>query len=287
MKNHILLLLIMMMPCVLLAAPPVPPPRVEVPGKRIAVTSASIFVPAYYMNTHTTSTNLVVFIHGAAWVAEQEFYRSRRNAILLTASIPSGRYREYFGASNGLRRLMEDTSRALARENITSLPLGRLCVASFSGGYAAVQAILATTGSRELVTDVVLADSLYPPRIGPEELLSEPDLAPVLAFAKSAADSSGTTGPTFTLSHLFPPEEKYRSNTTSRAALWLIDKIGAVRKEDGVSTTSRGQRILYKAEKGRFLVWGVGGMTTQDHFEHFYGIGDLLERTNLPRLQQP
>ena len=268
-------------PCALFAAPPVPPPRVDVPGKRIAITSATIFVPDYYANTQTTSTDIVVFIHGAAWVAEQEFYRARKNAILITAAIPAGQYREYFGSSHGLQRLAEDTTRALARESITSLPLGRLCVASFSGGYAAVQAILATTGSRELVTDVVLADSLYPPRIGPEEALSEADLAPVLDFAKSAANSPAANGHTFTLSQLFPPEEKHRSNTTTRAALWLIDKTGAVRKDDGVSTTSRGQLILYKAMKGGLLVWGVSGMTTQDHFEHFYGVGDLLEHTNL------
>jgi hypothetical protein len=140
-----------------------------------------------------------------------------------------------------------------------------------------LRAILRQPELAERVTDVVLADSLYAPRVpGKTNELDPAAMAPFLDFARRA--SEGKAG--FWFSQLFPPEEKYRDNTTTLAAYYLTDHLG-VKRRAAEGRSSRGTPILYRADKGNFHVLGYAGMTNQDHFDHFYGISDLLRETSL------
>lgn len=65
------------------------------------------------------------------------------------------------------------------------------------------------------------------------------------------------------------------------AARYLIDRVDA-QSRPASGRNSRGAELLYRADRGGFHVLGYAGMTTQDHFEHFYAAADLLRQTSLP-----
>lgn len=261
------------------------PPRRTVPGHRFDITSAGLYVPDYF--TPTSSTNVLIFFHGGRWVAEQNFYDAHRNAVLITISF--NQYAEYskaFSNPKNLERIMNDVTRKLGDEGITSAPVGQIVLASFSGGYPAVREILASGALKDKVSGVLLADSLYPARLKDKPNEIDPDsIRPVAEFAGLAA--AGKT--TFWLTQLFPPEPKYRTNTTSVAADYLIRFTEVERRTTATTDTASSapddvpRVVLYRAEKGNMHILGYAGMTTQDHFEHFYHISELFEKSGLPK----
>jgi len=257
---------------------PIPPPRRDVPGQRFELApKRELFVPDFFRPDSTTSTQIVVYFHGAAWCSEQCFYDARLNAVLLTVNQTGDTDFASMGAQ--LPALLIATQTKLADEGITSLPVGPVCITSFSGGYTAVRDILKHPGLVARISDIVLADSLYGPRVpGHDDQLEPEPLQPFLNYARQAAAG----GPSFWFSHLYPPEEQYRNNTTTLAASYLIDQIGAERRPAS-EKNSRGARLLYRTDEGNFHVLGYAGMTTQDHFEHLYSIADLLKKTSLQK----
>jgi hypothetical protein len=257
----------------------IPPARRDVPGRHLPLTSGTLFVPQFFDAGRTTCTEAVVLFHGAAWVAEQNFYDAHKNAVLISVSLPMDKYASAFEQTGALERILLDAESKLTDFDITSAPICKLCISSFSGGYGAVREILRNGARHEQISDVVLADSLYGPRRpGSDTELATSATQPFLDFAREAA--SGHKGKRFFFSQLFPPEEKYRTNTTTVAAYYLTDALN-VERVPAHEKTIRGTPILYKAEKGAFHVYGYAGMTTQDHFDHYYGISELWKRTSL------
>jgi len=255
---------------------PIPPPKRDVPGKRFTLSVGQLYVPDFFDPSLTEKTEVVIFFHGAAWCSEQNFYDSRKNAILV--SISSKNYSELFVDANSFSKLIEEITKTLTNEGITSKPIGKICLASFSGGYVAVREILKYKEFQNLITDVVLADSLYASRLEGKPNTIDPEaMKPFLEYAQRAASGECT----FWFSQLYPPKKKHRNNTTTLTAFYLIEKIGAERTYPKSAYSSRKAKILYRADKGNFHILGYSGMTIQDHFEHFYGISDLYKETSL------
>ena len=272
----------------------VPPARRQVPGTHLQLTSATLYVPDFFttrpspvaankLATQATATQALIFFHGASWVAEQNFYDSHKNAVLISISLPMDKYGSAMAQPGALDRILAEADSKLTDADITSAPISRLCISSFSGGYGAVREILASRVRSQQITDVVLADSLYGPHVpGNETQLETTATQPFLDFARAAAE--GRDNKHFFFSQLFPPEEKYRTNTTTIAAYYLTDTLAIPRKPT-VAKSSRGAHILYRADKNGFHVFGYAGMTTQDHFDHYYGISDLWKQTSLDDVQ--
>jgi hypothetical protein len=253
----------------------VPPERTNVPGLRFSASLGELYVPPFFDSGRTTATDVVVFFHGAQWVVEQNFYDARKNAVLITVSL--GEYGPVFRDPAMLEQVLSAAREHLRTEAIAPAPYGKICLASFSGGYSAVREILRHPEFGDRVSDVVLADSLYAPRVkGTTDQLDPPAMQPFVDFARRAAASERT----FLFSHLYPPEERYRGNTTTLAASYLIDAIGAQRTP-ATGRNSRGAELLYRADLGGFHVLGYSGMTNQDHFEHLFSVSDLLRQTSL------
>ncbi|HTL30184.1 MAG TPA: hypothetical protein VL282_13220 [Tepidisphaeraceae bacterium] len=251
----------------------IPPPRRDVPGKRIQTNWGELYVPELYDSAKSKSTELVVWFLGAPWCAEQNFFDAKKNAVLLCVS--GEQIKRGFDEAERFHVLICDVEKALAAERMSDKPVGKVCLASFSGGYVSIRSILDQAAFKDLITDVVLADSLYARRLNDTKLDPE-QLAPFLAYAKSAAKGKCT----FWFSHLYPPEEKYRTNTTTLAADYLIDSIGVARKPADTKN-SREAKLLYRADQKGFHVLGYAGMTNQDHFDHFYSVSDLFRETSL------
>lgn len=256
----------------------VPPAKRDVPGKRFSVSLGNLYVPDFF-KPDAGGTDIVMLFHGAAWCAEQNFYDAKKNAVLVTVSLGMPEYARVFADVDAYKQIIRATEQKLIDEEVASAPIGRVCLSSFSGGYTAIRELLKHDDVITSVTDVVLADSLYAPRQGD----GPPDYATLRSFvhyAKRAA--AGDCKLLFT--QLYPPEQKHRNNTTTLTAKYLIEEVGA-RKKPASGKSSRGAKILYSADKGGFHVIGYEGMTTQDHFEHFYGISDLWKRISFKTAQ--
>ena len=232
-------------------------------------------MPDFYQLPANKKADVVLFFLGASWCAEQNFYAARKNGVIFTANDKARKAVELNGAE--AERLLDAVVKALRGEGIEASGAGRVCVASFSGGYSSTRSILAQSNLVDKITDVVLADSLYGPKsAGNTNEMDAAGMAPFFNYAQRAAAGHGR----FIFSQLFPPEKKYRSNTTTLAAYYLTDHLQVERKP-ATGKTSVGAEILYRADKNGFHVLGYAGMTTQDHFNHFYGISDLFKETSL------
>ena len=127
------------------------------------------------------------------------------------------------------------------------------------------------------ISDIVLADSLYAPLIGANKDQVDPAaMEPFVRFAQRAA--RGETSMWF--SHLYPPRKEHQGNTTTLAAGYLIDKTGAKRKP-ATGRNSAGAELRYRVDRGGLHILGYSGMTSQDHFNHFYALCDLVRQTSL------
>lgn len=255
---------------------PISPPRRDVPGKRFQLSLGSLYVPEFFNQYASAGTDIVLFFHGAAWCSEQNFFDARKNAVIVSITVKNYGYPGVLRDPQNLRAVLEETTKTLALNDITSKPLGNICLASFSGGYSAIREILKQEEFLPHITDVVLADSLYPAKNKDTGKIEPESIQPFVNYAQRAARSEAG----FWFTHLYPPEEQHQGNTTTLAASYLIEQVGA-KKTDATGANSRGAKLLYRADKGNFHVLGYSGMTTQDHFEHFYSISDLFKETSL------
>ena len=276
---------------------PIAPPRRDVPGRRGELSIAKIYVPDHFVITDGEPVDVVIWFHGAPWCAEQVFYDSRKNAVLVTVTAKN--LWETFRRQQALENLLEETNAWLSRQSNlaatdpipapeekesppsnrsdTNVNIGRVCLASFSGGYVAVREILKQPQYQEIISDVVLADSLYAPRVKNNENKLDPAaMEPFLNYARRA--TAGKCN--FIFSHLYPPLAEHRGNTTTLAANYLIDQLG-IKRKPAEERIAEGIQIAYKAESNGFHVFGYTGMTTQDHFEHLYKASHLLKLTSL------
>ena len=251
-----------------------PPPRRDVPGTRATLSVGELFVPDFARAEG--KLDLVIWFHGAAWCAEQVFYDAHKDAAILVVNAAT--WKAGFPDAAAFDALIAEVEKSLRR------PVGRICLTSFSGGYTAVRDLLRHASVVERISDVVLLDSLYAPRIGEKKDRLDPAaMEPFVAFARRAAAAAAADHADKRLffTQLYPPLEEHRGNTTTLAATYLIDASGAQR-EPASGKNSRGtQTLLYRADKHNFHVLGYAGMTNQDHFEHFYSAADVLKLTSL------
>lgn len=253
------------------------PQRKKVPGQRYHLAMGELFVPDYFRMPPSNKVDVVVFFHGAAWCAEQTFYEGRKNAALV--SISAKDYQKEFSDRTRFQRILNEVTAKLEALGEVRPGLGKVCLASFSGGYAAVREILKTLDYYKIISDVLLADSLYcsvKNQGSDNPILDENQMAPFLKFAKDAG--AGRKHLWFT--QLYPPDEKYRNNTTTLTASYLIAHLGGRKKPEN-SINKLGMQLLYSCDVGGFHVRGYSGMTSQDHFNHFYNMGEYYKKLSL------
>ncbi|MCX7919487.1 MAG: hypothetical protein N3A72_07740 [bacterium] len=249
------------------------PKRIAVPGERFTLSTGQLFVPDYFKPKKDGRFNLVVFFHGATWCSEQVFYPAKKNAVLVSITVPS--YQAVFQDTTRFQQILDEVHLTLQTANIIPHPkLSKLALASFSGGYVAVREILNVPEYYEQVDAVILADSLYCAFTDTTRtVLVEEQMAPFLKFALDAASGRKS----FWFTHLFPPEEKYRDNTTTKTAGYLIERVHAKRIYQH-KTNTLGMILLYSSDKKGFHIRGYAGMTNQDHFNHFYNLAEYYKK---------
>jgi hypothetical protein len=269
-------------PGMIRGGPVTPPQKRDVPGIRVKLAVGELYLPDFFKPS-PQPTPLVIWAHGAEWLTEQNFYDARKNAALLTlngSTIGHG-----FSDPATFKALLDEVNAALAQQIPGCPQVGKVCLASFSAGFTVVGDVLRHDRFKWLITDVILADSLYVMRQkGPVDREIDPEaIEPYMAFARTAATGKST----FIFSHLYPPEEKYRNNPTTVAAVYMMQELH-LKKEPGLKKkNSAGAELLYHADVKGFHILGYAGMLNQDHFNHLYGCADLLRMTSFPDAAPP
>ncbi|HZZ43653.1 MAG TPA: hypothetical protein VFE58_12005 [Tepidisphaeraceae bacterium] len=242
-----------------------PPAHREAPGRRVALAHGELYIPEYY--TSASPPNLVIFFLSPAWLAEQNFHDAQRNALLFTAAPAT--VKAGFPTPESFDAILAEVQSAAPNPQSQ----WRITLVSFSGGYTAIRDILAQESTASLISNVLLLDSLYAPHVpAGSDHLDPAAMEPFLKFACRAADGKAT----FIFSQLYPPEEKYRNNTTTLAANYLIDHLHVPRDVHPTTNPSVARPLLYRADLSNFHILGFAGMTNQDHFNHLYLCADLL-----------
>lgn len=252
------------------------PKRIDVPGQRFSLATGQMFIPDYFKPRKDGKYNLVVFFHGAAWCSEQVFYPAHKNAILVSVSVKS--YSETFSDTTRFQQILDEVNLTLETAKIIAHPkLNILSVSSFSGGYSAIFEILKVPQYYDRISNLILADSLYAGFTDTTRtVLIEEQISPFLMYAQDAAKGKKM----FWFTHLYPPEEKYRDNTSTKTASYLIDRIHA-KKVVQHKTNKLGMLLLYSSDKKGFHIRGYSGMTNQDHFNHFYNLAEYYKKLSL------
>jgi len=215
-------------------------------------------------------TDRVLHLHGASKVVEQNFDRTRHQAVLVNITLPglSSVYRKHFDDPAVFPALMNEVRGKLAAQNQGNEVLIRhLTLMSFSAGFGGVRELLKQSGAVERIDALVMADSLYSGFTGdPENRKVNPvHLTPFLEYARMAANGKKQ----MVLSHtqLFTPH--YAS--TKETADYLIRGLGGER-ELKTGKHSAGLTELSRYRKGRFLLMGFEGETGEDHMNHLRSI---------------
>ena len=250
----------------------------------IQLSTGTLYIPDAYRPSGD-EIDLVVHFHGGPEFARDRFLESGRSAVLVAVSYKglSKAYSAPFEDRKLFRRILGEASRRTADHyGLKRVRIRKLVISSFSAGYGAVREILKSPEYRTLVTDIVLADSLYAGYVKADgrNAVDPGNMAPFVPFAELAAKSRTTMW--ITHSALIPGT--YAS--TAETADYLIAKVGAKRIPAG-GEDAPDLKLTSKADLNGFHVRGYAGTEGADHMRHLHALGVWLSRTSLSPLSVP
>lgn len=181
------------------------------------------------------------------------------NMLLVDAGDGSGAYRGQFGSTTIVDALVAAADRSVSQHVGRPAKADRIVLTSFSAGYGALAAVLASPEHRERIEGVILLDSLHAPFAnGSNDSPDEAALAPFRTAAERARDGAMFMGVT----HTAITTHGYASTTQSTGA--LLAAVGL--KEEPVGWAGEeGLRPTSQATRGRLIVRGYPGETPASH----------------------
>ncbi len=243
-------------------------PAVEMPaGLRFALpTVGQAFLPPT-LPARLTEPDLVVHFHGASPTVEHEFVAAGLQAVLVTINYRglSAAYEHPFSSTTLFGTVLDETLAELRRRGRVSRDSAwrRVCVSSFSAGFGAVRAVLATPENFDRIDGLYLADTLYAgyvddngqQRVNPEHMRE---------FRRYAAEAAAGRR-TLVLTHSYLVPGAYAG--THETAADLLAFVGLT-PEAVDAPGPGGMRIVARAARGRLFVFGCKGTTGNDHMAH-------------------
>jgi hypothetical protein len=162
----------------------------------------------------------------------------------------SGAYARAFHEPKALAQLIAAAEEEVATRTGAPAHAKPIVLSSWSAGYGATGAVLASPALRERIDGVVLLDSLYASYHSAAHDLSDAELGPFLGVARAAVAGHGL----FVLTHTDVPTFGYAS--TAEVARHLLKSLG-VTAPAPENVAAGGLR--YSANQGHFVVRGYAG----------------------------
>lgn len=242
-----------------------------------ALSTGNLYIPSGY-HAPRGQLDLIVHFHGADDVVKENLTQSGKSAALVVINYPglSSAYQQPFSDPALFSRILGEARQKVSQQLGQPLRIRRLVLSSFSAGYAAVREILKSSRYFGLVTDIVLADSLYASytMVNGQRVPDPTQMRNFIAFAQRSAGAQGTM--ILTHSQLVPGT--YAS--TIETADVLIQAAGATRvPASGVDAA--GMALESKADRGRFHVRSYQGTTGEDHLNHLRQMQEAYKLTSL------
>jgi len=253
-----------------------------------------LFVPTGYRVPETGQVELTVYFNCDESMA-REFQAQRRaiRPVVTVTGIPnSSQYQIAFANKAEFGSMLSDVAETLRRHGAPeSARVSRVELCSYACGYAAVREILRTPEYVDLVSAVLLADSMYAAFENPGSRDRRPMAAhvePFVKFARLAVEGRKV----FVATHCQMVTPAFAS--TADTARYLVQQMGgelisvnsgpgAAPAGDG-STTPAGPEfpLVSRFDRGGLHVWGYAGTDERAHQAHLRGIGDFWRAIETP-----
>lgn len=243
-------------------------------GTRVNLTVGQLFVPQGY-KPEKERIHLVVHLHGAASVAEQNLLRSGEPAVLVTVALKglSQVYTDLFSKPASFRSILDETLQQLKRLKVAENPtLGRLCVTSFSAGFGGVRELLKVEEFYQRIDVLIMADSIYAGIVGdPAQRQVDPNaMSGFLRFARDAAEGKKSFIVTYS-------QVKTDYASTAETAHYLLTQIGG-EAESVQETWAEGWQCVSRFQRKGLHIYGFAGDTGTDHMKHLHNLWQLMRR---------
>lgn len=232
---------------------------------KYALETGHLFVPAK-VEIVSNEIDLIIHLHGAHGVVEQNIIRSRPNVAWVNLTLPglSSVYRKHFQDPevfpSTLNQIRQKLSSILSTQRIQ---IRHLTLMSFSAGFGGVRELLKQPAAVATIDAIVMADSLYAGFVGDlsKRKLNDAHLEPFLSFARLAVQ--GNKQMVLSYTQLFTPD--YAS--TKETGNYLINKLGGTKKEER-KQRSEALTELSHFNLGKFSAFEFEGDTGEDHMNH-------------------
>lgn len=250
----------------------------------VELSTGTLYVPAGYQ-PDGSRIDVVVHFHGSPEFVRDRFLESGRSAVLVAISFKglSRAYSTPFEDGKLFRKILGEASRRTADHyGLKRVRIGKLVLSSFSAGYGAIREILKSPQYTSLMTDVILADSLYAGyvKLKGHNVVNPRNMEPFVQFTDRAARGKATMW----ITHSAVMPGTYAS--TEETADFLIGRVGANRVPAG-GEDALGLKLTSSADLNGFHVRGYAGDTGPDHMRHLHALAVWLSRTSLDPLAAP
>ncbi len=247
-------------------------------------TVGEVFVPDY-LARGAADVDLVVHFHGAPAVVEREFAAAGLQAVLVTVNYRglSSAYERPFSDEQLFSALLDEALTELGVRKLTTSDAKwrRVCVSSFSAGFGAVRALLKVPEYFGRIDALYLADTLYAGYVE-REGQRKPSPENLKDFRRFAAEAAAGRK-TMIITHSYLEPGGYAG--THETGDDLIAFVGAQRRAvDEAGPAS--MRIISRAEKGNFHVFGCAGTTGEGHMAHLRNMRFWYPLVSLGRRSQ-
>lgn len=220
--------------------------------------------------------DVIVHLHGAPEVAEQNLPHAGARAVLVTVSLNgvSTVYTEQFIKAETFLNLLDEAARETATHaGAAAIPFRRVILSSFSAGFGGVRELLKSAACYQRIDGLVMADSIYAGyKNDDEDLGIDNDLmAGFLRFARDAQAGRKR----MVISYCALPTEGYAS--TAETADYLMRELGAAQQPANEAWAEH-WKCESRCEHGGLQLFGFAGTQSADHHRHLRNIGHLWKR---------
>ncbi|MCS7033360.1 MAG: hypothetical protein NZ561_05110, partial [Phycisphaerae bacterium] len=234
----------------------------------------TLFLPYGYRVPQDGSVRLTVHFHTAPWFVIEEHLRRGLSEPLAIFALGEGSntYRLPFEDPDRFDRILRQIERSLGPCSLGQPPrVNQVDITSFSAGYGAVRELVKQPRYVQLIRRIILADSLYAgwdPASTQPGATSRPaaeNIDPWRGFVELAARGEKT----FVLTHSMVPTRYASTHACAQALIEMIDApVVEVRRGEIPATLDPDYPLLYRADLGRFHVWGYDGTDAGAHMTH-------------------
>ncbi len=276
---------------------PEPPPLLNVdPAQRVRIAKGDsfeidpnvrLFVPTGYAVPATGEIALAVYVNCDEWLArEMQARRATICPVVVIAGYPSSnQYQSAFVNKARFGAILTDVADALRRLGAPETArVSRVEISSYARGYAAVREILRTPAYVDLVSSIVLADSMYAGFENPgggDRRPAPGHVEPFVAFARQAAEGRKL----FLATHCQMATTGHASS--AETARYLVEQVGGqlMPVNGGPETAPAGNGetapadlefpLVCRYDRGGLHVWGYAGADDRAHEAHLRGMADF------------